>query len=160
MQRTVTELSTFCDRGSRWLHSESQPNNQRCAYVFGSAVLKSVYRGQSSDCSVQCGKGVLRLDDSSDRGAGRKKLRHGSWSRAGVVDIDGSHSRCGHQLSQRHRSSEASRHVVPMVASQRDDGRNQDQESPYEGERSRHHDQSSAIKRNLEHDGTHELQDW
>ena len=45
-----------------------------------------------------------------------------------------------------------------MGARQRDEGRNQDQESPYVGERITHDDQSGTIKHNLENYRDHELQ--
>ena len=45
-----------------------------------------------------------------------------------------------------------------MGARQSDEGRNQDQQSLYVGERVRHLGQNSTIKHNLEDDGDHELQ--
>ena len=68
------------------------------------------------------------------------------------------HSRCGHQLSQGRWSSETLCHVVSTGARLRDEGRDQDQESPYVGERIRHLDQSRTVEHNRTHDGDHELQ--
>ena len=45
-----------------------------------------------------------------------------------------------------------------MGATPRVEGRNQGQESPYVGERTRHLDRSSTIKHHLDDDGDHELQ--
>ena len=79
--------------------------------MVGSAVLKSVRRRQA----------LIALANAE---SGRTKLRHGSWSAAGDVDIVRCHRRCGHKHSQGHRSSEASRHTAALRAKLRDEERN------------------------------------
>ena len=79
--------------------------------MVGSAVLKSVRRRQA----------LIALSSAE---SGRAKLRHGSWSAAGDVDIVRCHRRCGHKLSQGHRASEASRYIAVLRAKLRDEERN------------------------------------
>ena len=78
----------------------------RLVIMFGCAELKICSSRTGCDCSVQCRTRVLWHDGRSERIAGRKEVRHGSWSQAGVVDIDRCRSKRGHQLSHGHRSSE------------------------------------------------------
>ena len=107
MRRTTTQLSTFCDADHAGC-TRSRKSTTGVAIMFGSAVLKSVRRGQA--------RIVLSTAES-----GRTKLRHGSWSQAGDVDNVRCCSSSGHKLSQGHQWSEAFCYVVLMRAMQRDE---------------------------------------
>ena len=119
-------------------------------------MLKIGCRGQALSALSSAESDVYSLTTAASELLGERSFSMDLG--AGTVDIDRRHGWCGTQLSQGQWSSEVSRYVVLLGARRRDEGRNQDQETPHVGKSIGHLDQSSTIKHNLVDDGDHELQ--